>query len=147
MNKYVKYILDEYEYPIINSLLYANGDILVLRSYFIEDKYKMRILCKSTINSYFDYNDKNIVSSFSVPVCVENKYYSIYAGEGSWGSDGIVFVIDKVKNEPVWFLFLDNSNPFEEVIFETSDIISVRSSLDVKLRIPIKEPSKIKVIL
>jgi len=144
MNKYIRSILDSYEYPIINSFTFANGDMLVLQSHFIGEEYKIRVLCKSTISSYFDYNEADYVSSFSVPVQVENEKYSVFAGEGSWGGDGIIFVIDKIKNQPVWFLFLDNSNPFNKIIFEGSDVIIAHSSSNVKLKIPIDEPFKIE---
>jgi hypothetical protein len=50
MNKHIRSILDRYEYPIINSFTFANGDMLVLRSHFIGEVYKIRVLCKSTIN-------------------------------------------------------------------------------------------------
>ena len=145
MNKYIENILDEYEYPIINSILFSNGDMLVLRSYFIGSDYKVRVLCKSTIDSYFDYNDKNAVSNFEVPIHEENESYSSYAGEGSWGGDGVMYVMDKVKQEFVWFLFLDNCNPFEEIVFDTSDTILACTS-EVKLRIPIKDPAKISSV-
>jgi NAD(P)H-hydrate repair Nnr-like enzyme with NAD(P)H-hydrate epimerase domain len=55
------------------------------------------------------------VSLFSVPVSEENSQYSVFAGEGSMGGDGIVFVMNKDENMPLWFLFLDNSDPFEKI--------------------------------
>ena len=144
MDKYIKTILDRYEYPIINSFTFSNGEMLVLKSYFIGRRHKIRVLCKSTIESYFDYNKKDYVSSFAVPICVENEKFRVFAGEGSWGGDGIVYVIDKFNNEPIWFLFLDNSNPFKEVQFEEPDILIVQSTLDIKLRIPIKKANEIE---
>ena len=53
--------------------------------------------------------------------------------------------MDKVKQEFVWFLFLDNCNPFEEIVFDTSDTILACTS-EVKLRIPIKDPAKISSV-
>lgn len=146
MNKYVEAILEKHECPIINSLMFFNGDMLVLKSYFIGGEHRIEILCKSTIKSFFDYNKENAVSSFSVPVCAENESFRIFAGEGSWGGDGIVYVIDKVKNKLFWFLFLENSDPFEEIEFEASDVIIIRSSSDIRLKIPVKTPHEIESI-
>lgn len=62
------------------------------------------------------------------------------------GGDGIVFVMDKSKDSPLWFLFLDNSNPFEKVRFEDYNIIVIQSSSGLKIRIPIDNPEEFKVV-
>jgi hypothetical protein len=146
MNKYIEKIIQEYAYPIINSLAYSNGDLLILNGYKINKSYILRILCKSSLDSFFHYNDESYVSHFSVPVSEENSQYSVFAGEGSMGGDGIVFVMDKGENKPLWFLFLDNSDPFEKIQFEASNIIIVESSSGLKIRIPINNPEKMEVV-
>ncbi|MFV0344936.1 MAG: hypothetical protein ACK5IQ_01585 [Bacteroidales bacterium] len=146
MNKYVQKIIQEYTYPKINSLAFPNGDLLVLSGYKVNKNYILRIICKSSLESYFHYNDKSCVSHFAVPTVVTNSEYSVFAGEGSWGDEGIVFVMDKSKETLLWFLFLDNSNPFEEVKFETSNIIIVQSSSGLRIRIPIDNPESLKVL-
>jgi hypothetical protein len=146
MNKYIEKILQEYAYPIINSLAYSNGDLLILSGYKVNKNYILRILCKSSLDSYFHYNDDSYVSHFAVPISEENSQYSVFAGEGSMGGDGIVFVMDKGKEIPLWFLFLNNSDPFEKIQFEASNIIVVQSSSGLKIRIPIDNPEEMKVI-
>ncbi len=146
MNKYIKNIIQEYTYPIINSLAYSNGDLLILSGYRVNNNYKLRILCKSSLDSYFQYNDESYVSHFAVPISEENSQYSVFAGEGSMSGDGIVFVMDKAKEIPLWFLFLDNSDPFIEVQFDTFNIIVVKSTSGLTIRIPIDNPEKLKVI-
>jgi hypothetical protein len=146
MNEYIKKIIQEYAYPVINSLAYSNGDLLIIGAYRVNKSYILRILCKSSLDSYFHYNGESYVSHFAVPISEENSQYSVFAGEGSMGGDGIVFVMDKDKKIPLWFLFLDNSDPFEKIQFETSNTIVVQSSSGLKIRIPIDNPEKMKVI-
>ena len=133
MNKYIKNIIEDYTYPIIKSLTYSNGDMLIF------DGHKV-------IDSYFQYNEESYISHFSVLTSEENSKYSIFAGEGSWGNDGIVFAMDKEYEKPLWFFFLDNSNPFVKIQFETADVIVIQSSSGLNIRIPIDSPENLKVI-
>ena len=145
MNIHINRIIEEYEYPIINSLVYANGDMLVLESYKIDNKHILRTLCKSSIDSYFDYNDPSYVSSIAVTVLAENENYRAFGGDGSMGGDGIIFVIDKQTKKPLWFLFLDNSDPFDNIIFESDSDITVCSTGGLKISICITNPENMKV--
>ena len=145
MNVHINRIIEEYEYPIINSLIYANGDMLVLESYKIANKHILRILCKSNIDSYFAYNDLSYVSSIAVSVSEENEDYLVLAGGGSMGGDGIIFIIDKQTEKPLWFLFLDNSDPFNDVIFESDSNITLCSTGGLKISICITNPENMKV--
>lgn len=146
MNKYIKNIIEDYTYPIIKSLTYSNGDMLIFDGHKVNDNYILRILCKSSIDSYFQYNEESYISHFSVLTSEENSEYSIFAGEGSWGNDGIVFAMDKEYEKPLWFFFLDNSDPFVRIQFETADVIVIQSSSGLNIRIPIDSPENLKVI-
>jgi len=112
----------------------------------VNNNYILRILCKSSIDSYFHYNEESYISHFSVLTSEENSKYSIFAGEGSWGTDGIVFALDKEYEKPLWFFFLDNSDPFVKIQFETADVIIIQSSSGLKIRIPVASPEYLKVI-
>ena len=46
--------------PLINAIFYPNGDLLVIDSKYIGDKFNLQIICKSSIKSFFNYNDLNI---------------------------------------------------------------------------------------
>ena len=146
MNKYIKTIIEDYTYPIIKSLTYSNGDMLIFDGHKVNNNYILRILCKSSIDSYFHYNEESYISHFSVLTSEENSKYSIFAGEGSWGTDGIVFAMYKEYEKPLWFFFLDNSDPFVRIQFETADVIIIQSSSGLKIRIPVASPEYLKVI-
>lgn len=146
MNPYVIRIIEEYECPLINSLIYADGNMLVLESYKSRTgKYTLRILCASTIESYFEHNPPTYVSSISVPASAENDDYQILAGGGSMGGDGVVFVMDKKTQRPLWFLFLDNSDPFDSIVFDSETHIICGSTSGLKINFPILQPAEMKV--
>ena len=107
----IKDIIDKGSCPIINSIIFANGDLYVLDN----SSSNIEVLCKSSIDSYFDFNSINDRSCFDVFCSCETDLYKVYGGDGSYGSDGIIYVIAKKTNSPVWFLFLDNINPVENI--------------------------------
>ena len=142
----IKNILENYTYPIIKSITYSNGDMLVLEGQWIKEKYHLRILCKSSLDSYFSYNEEDYVSNLYPKIMVENAQYKIYGGECSWEGDGFIYIINKENGKLLWFLFLDNSEYFKEAYFEDTKHIIARSELGLQLRIPINEPEKLSVI-
>ena len=146
MHPRIKNILENYTYPIIKSITYPNGDMLVLEGQWIKEKYHLRILCQSTLDSYFSYNEEDYVSNLYPKIMVENTQYKIYGGECSWEGDGFIYIINKENGELLWFLFLDNSEYFKEAYFEDTNHIIARSELGLRLRIPINEPEKLSVI-
>ena len=146
MHPRIKNILENYTYPIIKSITYPNGDMLVLEGQWIKEKYHLRILCKSSLDSYFSYNEEDYVSNLYPKIMVKNAQYKIYGGECSWEGDGFIYIINKEKGKLLWFLFLDNSEYFKEAYFEDTKHIIARSELGLRLRIPINEPEKLSVI-
>ena len=146
MHPRIKNILENYTYPIIKSITYPNGDMLVLEGQWIKEKYHLRILCQSTLDSYFRYNGADYVSELYPQKVAENAQYEVYGGECSWEGDGFIYIINKENGELLWFLFLDNSEFFKEVYFEDTNYIIVRSELGLQLRIPINKPEKLSVI-
>ena len=146
MHPRIKNILENYTYPIIKSITYPNGDMLVLEGQWIKEKYHLRILCQSTLDSYFSYNEEDYVSNLYPKIMVENAQYKIYGGECSWEGDGFIYIINKENGKLLWFLFLDNSEYFKEAYFEDTKHIIARSELGLQLRIPINEPEKLSVI-
>ena len=146
MHPRIKNILENYTYPIIKSITYPNGDMFVLEGQWIKEKYHLRILCQSTLDSYFSYNEEDYVSNLYPKIMVENAQYKIYGGECSWEGDGFIYIINKENGELLCFLFLDNSEYFKEAYFEDTKHIIARSELGLQLRILINEPEKLSVI-
>ncbi len=143
MEKYLNMILLEYRYPIVNSLMLSNGELFILE-YPSFNQQKVRILCQSTIESYFKYNDEDDTTSFDILTKYENEDYQAFVGEGSMGSDGIIYLIRKSDKKLLWFLFLDNSNPFIKVSIQDDKIVAFNSK-EQKWILPISNPQNISI--
>ena len=144
---YIDKLIKDLKVPIIDSLIFPNGDLLVLEHTILGEyeKHIVRVLCKSTIKSYFEYNAPDSVSSCYVTISTENADFLVYAGEGSWGGDGIIYVIRKTDSQLVWFFFSDRSNPFKSVEIKNNEIIAI-STLNEYWVIPILSPEKMTVV-
>ena len=133
----VEKLIDDYKCPIGNYILFANGDMLNFEYYFIEDKFHFRILNKSTIESYFEFNEKDYVSCFDGLFRFKNEEYSVFAGEGSYGSDGALWVIENKTNKLLWFLFSDRSNPFVSASINENKEVVAKTNLGKIWKIPL----------
>ncbi len=69
--------------------------------------------------------------------------YQVCAGEGSYGSDGYVLVLDS-KGEIYWVLF-DEINPIERLSIENYVITAINNN-GVEFIIPLHEPYNMKMI-
>ncbi|MDM5249145.1 MULTISPECIES: hypothetical protein [unclassified Lysinibacillus] len=133
-------LIENFECPLINAFFFSNEDILVLDN----NNEWIRVLCKSTIESFFKYNDGDSVCHFDILKKYETDDFTVSIGEGSFGGDGIVQLNDKT-GKLIWFLFLDNSNPFIKAELE-NDSIQVTSTKGIKIKIPIHNPEKISIV-
>lgn len=107
----LKQLLERGDCPCDNSIIYANGEI----DYIGFSNGKPSTLSKSSIDDYFASEPE---AWFETTCSCETDLYRICGGEGSSGTDGIVYVIDKHTNDPLWFLFLDFINPIERIEVE-----------------------------
>ena len=137
VHKLVEKLMDNYKCPIGNYILFANGDMLNFEHYFIEDKFHFRILNKSTIESYFEFNEKDYVSCFGGLCMFKNEEFSVFAGEGSWGDDGALWIIENKTNKLLWFLFSDRSNPFVSASINENEEVVAKTNLDKIWKIPL----------
>ena len=141
----IESILEDDECPFINAFFLENGELLALESLLAGANQRIRVLCKSTITSFFEYNDEDYVISFDFQKEYENDKYIISGGEGSFGGDGVLCVRYKDTMKLVWFLFLDNSNPFDTIDVE-NECVLVKSTSNVSFKIPISHPEMITLV-
>ncbi len=137
--------ISAYQIPLINAIFYNDGKILVIDSYYIGKEFELRILCESTLNSFFSFNEIDDVSNFDIICKRDYMHYRIFCGEGSYGSDGIIYVTDTVKHELEWSIFLNNSNPFNKIDCDAFGDIIIFSTKGFKLIIPIEKPEKLRI--
>jgi hypothetical protein len=115
--------------------------VLIFLLKFNEKEERIAFLEDSTIDGYLEQNGNENVSQCCVTLSTEIEEYIACAGEGSWGGDGIVYVIDKLDNQLVWFLFSDSSNPFY-IIEIKNDTTVATSTLDKRQTIRIRSSKK-----
>jgi hypothetical protein len=132
--------------PIVQSIIFPNGDLLRFeRSVDVNEKPEnINFSDKSTIDDFFEQNSEDYISHCYTTISTENNDYIAYAGEGSWGGDGIIYVVKKSDNQLVWFLFSDKSNPFIEIKIKENTVIAV-STLNECWTIPINSPENLKI--
>jgi hypothetical protein len=70
----------------------------------------------------------------------------VSAGEGSWGSEGLVAVTQISTGEFVWLLYLDCSNPFESVSL-VNGVVTAVSNLEHIWCLPVAHPEAMTVAL
>ncbi len=136
--------ISTYQIPLINAIFYDDGKILVIDSYYVGEIFELRILCESNINSFFLFNEIDDVSNFDITCTRDYDRYRIACGEGSYGSDGIICVVDIIKHKLLWVIYLNNSNPFNEIDYICEEVIA-SSTKGFKLIIPIKAPEKLRL--
>ncbi len=143
MDKNIKSLIKNYQCPLINAFFFANDDMLLLES-LLDETQSIRVLCKSTLTSFFDYNNNDYLTSFDLLEKYENDDYIVNVGEGSFGGDGVICVSNKNTKDLIWFLFLDNSNPFHSVKIN-NDCVIAKSTKNICFNIPILKPQGISI--
>ena len=137
---------DSPEAPIVQCIIFPNGDLFRFERTIglMENQEHIKFLEKSTIDCYFEQNGSEKVSSCFSTTSAENSEYIAYAGEGSFGGDGIIYVIKKADSQLLWFLFSDSSNPFSTVEIQENIIIAI-STFSKRWTIPIRSPEKLRI--
>lgn len=131
----LKDIVNDYRCPLVNSLITEGGELYVLERTGMD----IRVLCKSSLGSYFEYNASDWVCEFDIVCSCETEKYKIYGGEGSYGSDGMAYAVDKETNSPVWLLFLDSLNPIVNIRADNGIVYAYNNNGEC-LIVPLTEP-------
>ena len=67
-------LINNFKCPLINGIFFPNGDILVIE----KNNVSIRVVCKTTVESYFLYNSVDYVTKFEILVTnSNNKYYIV----------------------------------------------------------------------
>jgi len=143
-HKLVEKLMTDGKCPIGNYILLANGDMLNFEHYFIEDTFHFRILNKSTIDSYFEFNEEDDVSDFDGACVFGNDEFAVFVGEGSYGSEGALWVTENKTDKLLWFLFSDTSNPFVSAYINENNEVVAKTNLDKIWKIPLFPAARAK---
>ena len=106
--------------PIINGIIekenYLKIDIDL-------NKYSMK-LNKSDFSE--KYLEEENYSEINISGNIKYKNYKINYGEGSYGGDGFIIIMDE-NNKTKWLMFHDEINPIEKIEIKKNKIIGINN--------------------
>jgi len=146
--KKVKNFIDFLECPLVNGIIFPNGVIKLLDVnvewspkliYTIKKSEETSIKALEKIG-HLQWNDCAILTKLSD----EKKNIVVIAGEGDYGSDGFVSVIDLYSRKLIWLAFFNCSNPFEKLEIKNDELL-VKSTNGCLWKFNILDPVNIVV--
>jgi hypothetical protein len=131
MKRVINFI-EHLECPSINGIVYPNNTIQLFDvdvNWGPPINYKVSVGSKTSIETLDSigalwWNSCAIL----IKTFVELNSIEIIAGEGDYGSDGFIAVIDSITKKTIWIAFLKCSNPFYKIEFK-DDKISATSTI------------------
>ncbi|WP_321279993.1 hypothetical protein [Marinifilum fragile] len=147
MEKILNFV-DNLECPAINGITYSDGRVIPVK--LIVDwespiNYKIELEKESSIkkiakNKGLRWNDCAVLSNLTN---IE-KGIEIFAGEGDYGSDGFLAVINLTNKKLKWIAFFDFSNPFNQLSLN-GDVIYAVSTNNCIWKFPLNSPSQFTI--
>lgn len=144
----IEMLLNEGLWPCINALTYGNGRMVLFDfNFYGEQKYYFAPVTDSHIHSFLSYGKDNC-THIDYGVTCETSDYRVYAGEGAFEDEGVVWVLDK-EGELIWFYFFRDLAAFDALYVE-DEIVCVSVGSDygntrTVFKIPIKSPLDLKI--
>jgi hypothetical protein len=142
MNKIEEFI-EHLECPSLDGIIFPDETIQLLNVkvvWGLPINYTISIAAKTSIKTLNDKGDLSWNSCAILVRLIDKKYsIEIIAGEGDYGSDGFVGVIDFATKKMNWIAFFNDSNPFGEVKIVNEEI-HAKSTLGCIWRFKINNP-------
>lgn len=146
--KLMKEFVDHLECPSVNGIIFPDGKIQLFNievDWAVPITYKLSYGTKTSVGELakegeLSWNSCVIMTTLSSP----DHAIEVIAGEGNYGSDGFVAVLDFKSRELIWIAFFLCSNPFDEVKIVDDQIIAT-STLNCNWRFPLKAPADLSV--
>ena len=142
MNKILDFLKYQ-ECPSINGIIFPNEKINPIRlnvnwgppiKYEIE-KLRETSLKEIEIKGELFWNDCSILCEYEYDL----MNIKAIGGEGDYGSDGFVAVINLLTDELMWIAFFELSNPFNKIKIEEGFVLAY-STLNCLWRFPLSSP-------
>lgn len=146
--KKIENFIEHLESPSLNGIIFSNGIIKILDvknewspqiKYSIKEKNETSIE-ELNINGYLQWNDCAVMTELTDKI----ESINVIAGEGDYGSDGFVGVIDLNSKKLIWLAFFNCSNPFNELEIKAGRIYA-RSTNGCIWKFKLKNPVDIIV--
>lgn len=131
-------LVAEEKFPIATALYVADGTVYV----FADDFHHNQLtLTKTTTIDAMDVTDW--VAHYWATPQLESYQGTVYCGEGSWGSDGVVYFADR-DDEVQWLFASPVINPITYAVVTQNHVIAANEGL--AFAIPISKPENIRLL-
>ncbi|PJJ84873.1 hypothetical protein [Mucilaginibacter auburnensis] len=134
--------------PTVNGVIFPDGKIQLFDitvNYCTPINYKISKDTETSINSLNEQGELNWNSCTAlVSITNENNSFKVTAGEGNWGDDGFVSVIDLTTNRILWIAFFTCSTPFYQVKIVDGQVYA-KSTLDYIWKFDVQNPVNFSV--
>jgi hypothetical protein len=130
--KKIENFIEHLESPSLNGIIFPDG---IIRIIDIEVEWSPRISysikgCEDSsiialeAERKMQWNDCAIL----IELISERESLKVIAGEGDYGSDGFVAVIDLNSGKLIWLAFFNCSNPFNELKIKDQDLHAISTN-------------------
>ncbi|WPU97553.1 hypothetical protein SNE26_16120 [Mucilaginibacter sp. cycad4] len=147
--KEIESFIDHLECPLINGIVFPDRTIQLFE---IEVSWENPVEFKlqaSSVTSIDNFEKEGELSWCSCAILNQyvDKTGSIkaFCGEGSYGSDGFVCVMNLEREKVIWIAYFTSSNPFHKVTIKEGQVIAI-STLDCIWKFNLDMPSVIEVM-
>jgi hypothetical protein len=109
---------NEEKVPVLNGVVFPDGR-------FVPMTFEDGCLIAQGESSWNpdELNDQWTYATELCRVSIPSMFLDVVAGEGGLGTDGVVIALDTRNNKVQWVLFMNNSNPFDQVKFVGDNIV------------------------
>lgn len=146
--KEIENFMDHLECPLVNGIVFSDNTIQLFEEVPWEKPVEIKIQSSSTTS----INDLENEGKLSWCGCaILDKYIDetdsikAFCGEGNFGDDGFVSVMDLKKDKVIWVAYFTSSNPFYKVTIEEGQV-SVFSTIDFVWKFDIDRPFVVEVM-
>lgn len=131
-------LVAEEKFPIATAMYVADGTVYV----FADDFHQNQLtLVETTTIDAMDFTDW--VGHYWATPKLESYQGIVYCGEGSWGSDGVVYFADR-DGEVQWLFASPVINPITDAVISQDHVIAANYLR--AFAIPIPKPENIRLL-
>lgn len=134
-------LLTQNKWFCINSITYGDGKMTLFDMEYYSGKYEIRFIADTTVDSFLFYNPDDFFD-FDIFCKTNYKEFEIFAGDGSYESEGYICAMNKEKDRVEWFIFFENSTPFYSLDVNEEGLVTCYTKNKIAFNIPIQNPKE-----
>lgn len=140
--------IEHLQCPLVDGIIFPN-EIVKLFDITVDWSIPLKyMVTNESITTFTELKNENkffIANCAILSTVIDvTKQIKVISGEGNYGSDGFISIIDLKSDELIWMVYFKCSNPFVNIAIENSHIVA-RSSLNCNWVFELDNPSKINI--